>query len=216
MKKRLFIAFVLGVAIGAGGSWCYFAKSNQWWPFGGDTGRPGPRADRWARRIDNNAVRNLHKVTDSLYRGAQPDKNGFVGIERLGIKTVVNLRMAHSDSDELVGTSLAYEQIRGEPWDMDEDEVVRFLKIATDPARAPVFVHCAHGADRTGAMCAIYRIVVQGWSREDAIDEMTHGGYGYHAVFSNLVDYIRQIDVEKLRASAGVSPGTRSGTRSAE
>lgn len=153
---------------------------------------------------------NLHKVTDSLYRGAQPDKDGFVGIERLGIKTVVNLRLAHSDRDELAGTSLAYERIAAEPWDIDEDEVVRFLKIATDPVRAPVFVHCARGADRTGAMCAIYRVVVQGWSRQDAIDEMTHGGFGYHAVFSNLVDYIREMDAEKLRASVNVSPATRS------
>ena len=210
MRKKPIFTFVLGLALGVGGSWFYFAYSNAWWPFGGDTGLPGPRPPGWAQPIENVSVRNLHKVSGSLYRGAQPDEDGMRGLERLGIKTVVNLRLGHSDRDELAGTSLAYEHIAAEPWDMDDDEVVRFLKIATDPARAPVFVHCAHGADRTGAMVAIYRIVVQGWSKEDAIDEMTHGGFGYHAVFSNLVDYIREMDVEKLSASVNVSPATQS------
>ena len=169
MRKKPIFTFVLGLALGVGGSWFYFAYSNAWWPFGGDTGLPGPRPPGWAQPIENVSVRNLHKVSGSLYRGAQPDEDGMRGLERLGIKTVVNLRLGHSDRDELAGTSLAYEHIAAEPWDMDDDEVVRFLKIATDPARAPVFVHCAHGADRTGAMVAIYRIVVQ--RRRDRRDD---------------------------------------------
>ena len=64
-----------------------------------------------------------------------------------------------------------------EAWDADEDELVEFLKVLADPANRPVFVHCKHGADRTGTAVATYRVVCQGWTKEDAIDEMRSGGF---------------------------------------
>jgi protein tyrosine/serine phosphatase len=67
-------------------------------------------------------------------------------------------------------------------------------------------VHCQHGADRTGMMTAIYRIAMEGWSKDDAITEMTEGGYGFHAIWKDLVEYVRELDVERLKREAGVSP----------
>ncbi len=45
-----------------------------------------------------------------------------------------------------------------------------FLRIVTDPKRVPVLVHCQAGADRTGTMCAVYRIAVRAgaWKRHPA------------------------------------------------
>lgn len=37
-----------------------------------------------------------------------------------------------------------------------------------------VLVHCTAGAQRTGAVIALYRTLLQGWSVDDAIDEMEH------------------------------------------
>ena len=68
----------------------------------------------------------------------------------------------------------------------------------------PVFVHCLHGADRTGTMCAAYRVVVDGWTKQQAIDEMTKGGYGFHPVWANLPKFIENLDVEKIKAKAGL------------
>lgn len=82
---------------------------------------------------------------------------------------------------------------------VEEDEAVDFLSVVRDPARQPVFVHCQHGADRTGMNVAIYRIVEQGWSKEDAITEMTSGGFGYHPIWTELVEYVEALDVEGLR-----------------
>ena len=56
----------------------------------------------------------------------------------------------------------------------------------------------------TGMMTAIYRIAVEGWSKEDAIAEMTQGGFGFHEVWKNLVDYVRELDVERLKREAGI------------
>ncbi|MDB4461879.1 protein-tyrosine phosphatase family protein, partial [bacterium] len=69
---------------------------------------------------------------------------------------------------------------------------------------SPVLVHCLHGSDRTGAMCAAYRVVVEGWSMEDAIRERKSGGYGHHKIWSNLERWIEGLDVEALKEAAGI------------
>ncbi len=44
----------------------------------------------------------------------------------------------------------------------------------------PVYVHCLHGKDRTGAACATYRVLVDGWSVEDALAEAASFGMGWN------------------------------------
>jgi len=158
----------------------------------------------WARPIAKKGVPNLHKVSDTLYRSAQPTAEGMKNLKAMGIKTVVSLRAFHSDRDEIGQTGLAYEHIPVISWDAEEDEVVRFLRIVTDATKAPVLVHCQHGADRTGTMCAVYRIAVQGWSKRQALQEMTEGGYGFHKVWQNLLRFVDRLDIEKIRREAAV------------
>ena len=165
----------------------------------------GPRVRTWAGPIERPGLPNLHKVSDDLYRGAQPTAEGMKQLEKMGVRTVVNLRSFHSDRRELVATSLDYEHIYMKAWRAKDEDLVRFLRIVTDPARTPVFVHCQHGADRTGTVCAVYRILVQGWTKDQAIDEMTGGGFGFHRAWSNLIDYIRSLNVGELKRRAGLS-----------
>lgn len=160
------------------------------------------RPPAWAVRVEKTGLPNFHKVSDTLYRGAQPDIEGFRQLKALGIKTVVNLRSFHSDRDEMNGLRFGYEHIWFKAWHAEDKEIVRFLKIVTNTNNTPVFVHCQHGADRTGTMCAIYRIAVQGWTKDAAIQEMTDGGYGYHVVWKNLIEYLRQLDVAALKKQA--------------
>jgi protein tyrosine/serine phosphatase len=90
------------------------------------------------------------------------------------------------------------------PLNIEDKDVIRFLQIVTDSNCTPVFVHCQHGADRTGTMCAIYRIAVQGWSKDNAIEEMTKGGFDFHSIWKNLPNYIRKLDVEEIKRNAGL------------
>jgi uncharacterized membrane protein YkvA (DUF1232 family)/protein tyrosine phosphatase (PTP) superfamily phosphohydrolase (DUF442 family) len=161
-------------------------------------GHSGPAG---AVPIERPGLRNLHRVSDTLYRGAQPTAEGMRELKRMGIRTVINLRSFHSDRDELGQTGLAYEHLYMKAWHPEDEEVIRFLQIVTDPQRTPVFVHCQHGADRTGTMCAIYRIAVQGWTKDEAIREMTEGGFGYHEAWENLLLYIRNLDIERIRSN---------------
>ncbi|MDR1579722.1 MAG: tyrosine-protein phosphatase [Synergistaceae bacterium] len=152
----------------------------------------------WAKAVRLAGVPNLHRVTDNLYRGAQPAEEGFKNLERLGIKTVVNLRSLHAD--DLRGTSLKGVRIRMEAWDPEFGQIVRVMSILSDPDGAPYFVHCQHGADRTGMVTAVYRMAVQGWSKDEAIAEMTDGGYGFHAVWTDIPKFLRKLDVERVKA----------------
>ncbi len=148
---------------------------------------------------------NLYKVNDRLYRGAQPEAEGFKELEKLGVKTVLNLRLSHSDRKLLEGTDLDYAHIKMQAWDAEYDEVKEALQIITDKSKQPVFVHCQRGADRTGAVVAAWRLVADGWTKEKAIEEMTEGPFGFHKIWRGLPKFIRNLDVEKLREEAGIA-----------
>ena len=68
-----------------------------------------------------------------------------------------------------------------------------------------MFFHCRQGADRTGAMAAAYRVVMQGWTKDAAIEEMTRGGYGFHRAWAGLVDAIRDLPADDLHYQIGLS-----------
>ncbi len=160
-----------------------------------------------AVKLEKPGLPNLHRVSDRLYRSAQPTPEGFREIERLGIKTVVNLRGFHSDKDEVPGKhGLKLEHIRFNTWHPETEDMVRFLKIVTDTNRGPVLVHCQFGADRTGTMIALYRMAVQGWTKQEAIAEMTSDRFGFHAVWTNLVEFLKEVDVAALKKKAGITP----------
>jgi hypothetical protein len=52
-------------------------------------------------------------------------------------------------------------------------------------------------------MCAIYRIAIQGWSKEEAIQEMCEGGFGFHGVWSNLTHWVNKLDIDKIKRQTG-------------
>jgi protein tyrosine phosphatase (PTP) superfamily phosphohydrolase (DUF442 family) len=162
------------------------------------------RPSHWAQPLEREGLPNLHKVTDMLYRGAQPTAGGMRLLKAMGIKTVINLRSFHSDGDEIADTGLEYEHIYMKAWHPERKEIVRFLQIVTDPSCTPVFVHCQHGADRTGLMCAIFRVALCGWNKDQAIKEMTEGGFGFHKIWRNIVRYLENLDIETIKHEAGI------------
>ena len=124
---------------------------------------------------------------------------GMRNLERLGVKTVINLRSLHSDKHKIEGTSLLNPQLHILTWKIQDQQVIQVLKMLRRPENGPFLIHCQHGADRTGLMSAMYRIIEQGWTKEAAIREMIEGGYGYHPMWRNIIRYIEQVDVEKIR-----------------
>jgi protein tyrosine/serine phosphatase len=170
----------------------------------------GPRPATWAIPVAASpGLPNLHRVNATLYRSAQPTKEGFAFLDARTslsnadqpIKAIVSLR-AFNDDKPLVPESsgLRLEQIRFKTWHPEDEDVVKFLRIATTPSLQPVLVHCQHGSDRTGTMVAIYRIAYEGWTKTQATDEMINGGFGFHPMWQNLLRYIQELDVNAIKA----------------
>lgn len=138
-------------------------------------------------------IENFHQVDERLFRGAQPDEAGFRALKALGVKTVVNLRGGDQDARlaraaglDVVEMPLHARVTSTAPTD---EEVRRFLDVVRDPERGPVFVHCRVGKDRTGTLCAVYRMEEQGWDCERAFGEMQQ--HGFHDWYRDLETYVR-------------------------
>jgi len=159
---------------------------------------PRLRPADWARPVLSGQLDNWYQVDQRLYRSAQPDDEGMAEAAVMGIRRILDLREYHSDDDEAKGTGLQLYRVPMNAGNIRDEDVIRALKIIT-ASDEPILVHCWHGSDRTGTIVAMYRILVQGWSREAALDELVSGGYGYHAIYGNIPEYIRGADLVRLR-----------------
>lgn len=149
---------------------------------------------------------NFHQVNQGLYRGAQPREGGIQKLAALGIKTVLNLRVAdertRSEETEARAAGLNFFNVAMEGLDRPRDEQVkRTLEIINDAANQPVFVHCKHGADRTGVVIAIYRMTHDGWSTEEALREAKR--YGLSFFQFGMKDYINDYGRDHAKPSTG-------------
>lgn len=163
-----------------------------------DAMRVRPR--EWAQPMLGVEVGNLFQVSPELYRSEQPDEGQLATLHRLGIKSVLNLRNWHSDKDELKGSAIVGYDLPLKAGSLSDAEMRKAMAILRQ-APKPVLVHCWHGSDRTGAVVALYRMVFQNWSREQAIDEFKHGGFGYHETwYPNIEAYLRAVDLQQFRA----------------
>jgi protein tyrosine phosphatase (PTP) superfamily phosphohydrolase (DUF442 family) len=155
------------------------------------------RPEKWATPVSSEHIENFYRIDDKVYRSAQPNKKGFQELKTLGIKNVLSFRDHHSD-DEGEDLGLNLYRVKMEAGDVATGKVVEALRIIRN-SEGPVLIHCWHGSDRTGLISAMYRIVFQGWSKDEAIEELMHGGYGYHSLYKNITEFIRQADIEEIR-----------------
>jgi tyrosine-protein phosphatase SIW14 len=155
-------------------------------------GAAEPAAKPAKPQDDLPGLKNFAVVSEALSRGAQPTAEGFAELKRRGVKTIVNLHWAHSDRELLAGTGLQYVEIPCLPWHPEQGDVLKFLKIVAEPKNQPVFVHCEQGADRTGTMVAVYRMLEQGWTSDDAVKELSN--FHFHPIFGDVVTYLKKFD----------------------
>ena len=149
-------------------------------------------------------LENLYRIDEGVYRCEQPDSDGFAALEAIGVKEVLSLRNYHSDEWRARGSALRLYRLKTRASKIDRDDITAALAVILK-RRGPIVFHCWHGSDRTGAVCAAYRVVIQGWSKEDAIDEMVNGGYGFHKQFSQIIDVIRGLDTDAVRRELGLA-----------
>lgn len=156
-----------------------------------------PRPKQWAQSINNQY--NLYRMSPTLYRSALPDPEAQTLLDPLKVETVVNF-LKEPDSLWLSRANITQVQLPFRTKHVDDADVLASLRaILAAEQRGPVLMHCKHGLDRTGLMAAMYRVVVQGWSKEQALDEMRNGGFGDSKRLKYGTAYLQKVDVDKLR-----------------
>jgi len=169
--------------------------------------RAVPRPGHWADPLDVLGVENLHRITPTLYRSAQPRIGNVAALRSLGIRTIVSLRSFNDDRAVFAGHDMRLVRVPINTWAIDDAKVLRALVAIREAEKhGPVLIHCMHGADRTGVVAAAYRMAVQDWDKESARLEMLRGGYGYHTVWRNIPRYIDRFDPEKMRHALAQAP----------
>ena len=141
--------------------------------------------------VDARGVDYAAEVTPTLWRGSVPDVEGVEWLKARGVHTILSLRHFHGVDESAIvqAAGLRYEQIRLESTGSPQpDQIQRFFDIVSDPEAQPVYVHCLHGVDRTGAMIAIYRMEREDWSNSDALAEMEF--FGAHGILRELRRYV--------------------------
>ena len=79
-----------------------------------------------------------------------------------------------------------------------DDHIAHFLAIV-DQQPKPIYVHCRYGQDRTGAMIAVYRMLIEGVSEEDAIAELRRNRGNWIDVDEKYVRGLSPHHLEEIR-----------------
>ena len=146
------------------------------------------------------SIKNFGVVDGRIYRGAQPKDEDFVALKQLGVTTVVDLRLdaRKGSRAEAEAAGLRYVNIRIDDHKQPTDaDVAAFVALLDRSPDAKVYVHCAGGRHRTGSMVAVYRMVRNGWTLDQAYGEMkaydfyTSNGHGGFKTF--VEDYYKRM-----------------------
>lgn len=156
------------------------------------------RPHAWATPVNTEA--NLFQITPTLFRSEQLISTDLPLIEQLDIKTVISFRAFHSDEKHLKGQPVKLIRIPIMTWNISDKQVAEALwQIEQSQKNGAVLIHCMHGADRTGLVAAMYRIIYQDWDIDEAKRELMDGGYGYHSMWKNIEGFFTQEHVDNIK-----------------
>ncbi len=147
---------------------------------------------RFSERIFGlRGLTNMGRVAPNIYRGAQPLPDGYATLKKLGIRTVINLRITSSEKQAVEAAGMKSVEVPLSVLsDINPKTVDEIIEIMKDPASQPVFLHCRQGRDRTGIVVSAYRMKVDRWSLADAEAEMQ--SFGFNDIWHELKEFIRE------------------------
>jgi len=117
------------------------------------------------------------KVDKEIYRGPRPHDLHYLRL-RYEVDTIISLQSGWYQllNDDLYERQFPsdygikhYDLGSSDIWPPEPWLVHKCLDLMTQ--ERTIYLHCKSGVDRTGFICAVYRMVIQGWSFEDAHKE---------------------------------------------
>jgi tyrosine-protein phosphatase SIW14 len=189
------VLFLLAAIAGANGS-----EAQSGVP---ETKSKSPTTRVIGRKLREKGVPNFGEVTPTLYRGGLLKTDGLKTLAKMGIKVVVDTHANDVSEEKTVqGLGMEYVAIPWHcPWPKDE-VFAKFLKVLRENRGKKVFVHCRLGDDRTGMMIAAYRMADEGWTADEAMNEMRAFGFtrAHHLICPGLASYEKHFP-ERLKDS---------------
>jgi len=157
---------------------------------------PSPPAS--AERIPLRGIHNAGKISDQLFRGAQPALSSLPQLKTFGITTIVDLRSEAPSTREnerhlAESLGLRFVHIPVDGFSTPSSpQLAQFFSLFRETTPQTVFVHCEFGEDRTGVFIASYRIAIQHWTADQALREMYAFGFHNHW-HPNMAGFVRQL-----------------------
>ncbi len=139
---------------------------------------------------------NFHEVHSYLLRGGRPSPKGLEILKDKGVKYIIDLThdTKSVDAEKAIAQNLNMEFINLPMSDKapSKSEVDTFLDIVEKAKKnhEKVYVHCAHGSDRTGCMVGIWRVTHDHYSYPKAYSEMRK--YYFSPKFTQLSGTVKQ------------------------
>jgi len=151
-----------------------------------------PKTRAIGRKLEEKGVPNFGEVTPTLYRGGLLNTTGLKALAKMGISVVVDTH-ANDESEEKEARKLGMKYVAIPwhcPWPHDE-VFAKFLRVVHENKGKRIFVHCRLGDDRTGMMVAAYRMAEEGWTADEAMNEMKIFGFtrSHHFICPGLASY---------------------------
>lgn len=154
----------------------------------------------WATLIDPSF--NLYKMTPFLYRSGLPDSSKVELLKQYKINTVITF-IKEDDMVWIGDNNMRLIRYPVHADRVDDDDVLFVLDtiLQVQASGGNVLIHCKHGQNRTGLFAAMYRIVIQHWTKEEAADEMINGGFASMDDVEDAIGYLKEADIKKIRSA---------------
>jgi protein tyrosine phosphatase (PTP) superfamily phosphohydrolase (DUF442 family) len=171
---------------------------------------PSEMHSAYGEKLHIPAIPNSGKINDHLYRGAQPKSQGLLELKKLGINTVVDLRLEDPakiqwERQQVESLGMRFVSIPVGGWSAPTNEqVLQFLSLFREDPAQKIFVHCHFGEDRTGVFVATYRIAFEKWPTEQALHEMDL--FGFNRVWHpSMISFVHDFPA-RLNSAPALAP----------
>src|SRR5208337_4056498 len=152
----------------------------------------------FAEKISLSDIHDAGKISDRLFRGAQPALSALPQLKTLGITTIVDLRLESPQTREderhraeSLGLRFVHIPVGGFS-NPTSAQLARFFSLFRETPPQKIFVHCEFGEDRTGVFIASYRIAFQHWTAEQALAEMY--AFGFNSYWHpSMITFVREL-----------------------
>ncbi len=153
-------------------------------------------------------IRNFLRLNEQICTGGQPMLEELEKLKGEGVRGILNLRRptekqtlvpggepiaydAAAEAEQAQRLGLRYFNIPVDGEAPTDAQVEEFLEITADPQNRPLFIHCS-SANRVGGFWMVRRVLVDGWSVEEAEKEARRIGLRNPKTEAFARDYIER------------------------